>query len=264
MVGTNGKICSFDGTVLTSFSENTPYEKWDTYILAIDTDGTKWVGSQAQCMGSIVLAIFDGQQWKHHEINSLINSYVQAVAFDHDGVGWFGTYCGISSFNGNVWTNYTTGRDIGNYHELPFTVYGTGVDHNNTKWFTTRFGIMSFDGYAWETYSKNDSLSFDRFFHDVAIDHDNVKWFAAVNCVWSFDGTEWKRYTVDDGLVYNGVKSIAVDHNNIKWFGTEYGISSFDGSNWITYTEGNGQPIEKITSLPLTCITESGWAAALS
>ncbi len=250
-LGTNGKICSFDGSILTSFSESSEYETWDTYIVAVDTDGTKWIGSKSRCGRKIGLSSFDGQIWKHYPINSLLNNNVQAVAIDHDGVMWFGTYCGISSFDGVTWTSYTVGSGIEPYNLLPFTVYGIGVDHNNVKWFSTRWGVKRFDGYSWETYTENDSLSFDRFFHDISIDYDNVKWFATVNGVWSFDGLSWKRYAEEDGLVNKCVRSIAVDHDNIKWFGTEYGTSSFDGSNWITYTEENGLPTNKITSIAI-------------
>ncbi|MBN1290851.1 MAG: T9SS type A sorting domain-containing protein [Candidatus Latescibacteria bacterium] len=247
-MGAEGKICCFDGTLLSCFSESLQYEYSDYFIVAVDSNDTKWIGSISSDGKRLGLSSFDGKFWTHHAINSIINSSVHAVTVDHDNIKWFGTENGISSFDGVHWTSYSAEDEFvaNGYH--PFIVYGACVDLNNIKWFTTRYGIKNFDGESWETYTKNDSLSFNKF-HTVVIDHDNVKWFASTDGVCSFDGTEWKRYTVDDGLIDNVVNTIAVDNNNGLWFGTDYGVSYFDRINWMTFTEETGMPSVKVTSI---------------
>ncbi|MBN1290852.1 MAG: T9SS type A sorting domain-containing protein [Candidatus Latescibacteria bacterium] len=248
-LGSSETICSFNGKVLSSFSNSFQNKINDVYIVAVDNEGIKWIGSNFRCGSNPGLSSFDGQTWKHHSINSVINNMVNTVTVDHDNTKWFGTYCGISSFDGAIWTNYTPEQEIDVNKFVPFTVYDAGVDLDNTKWFTTRYGVKSYNGFTWKTYTNNDSISFDRFYHDVVIDRNNMKWFAAVDGVWSFDGIEWKRFTVDDGLIYNCVNTIAVDNNNNLWFGTDYGISSFDGIHWMNFTEETGMPSAKVTSI---------------
>ena len=248
-LGSFESICSFDGKVLSSFSNSFQNKINDVYIVAVDNEGIKWIGSNFRCGTNPGLSSFDGTTWKHYEINSVINNMVNTVTVDHDNVKWFGTYCGISSFDDTSWTNYTTEQEIDVNKFIPYTVYDAGVDLNNTKWFTTRYGVKSYDGSTWETYTYNDSLSFDLYYHDVVIDRDNVKWFAAVDGIWRFDGTDWIRYTVEDGLIYDGVNAMAVDNDNTIWFGTDYGVSSYDGKNWMTFTVETGMPSLKVTSI---------------
>ena len=249
-IGSAGQICSYDGTLFTSFSEGLQYEYTDYFIVAVDSDDTKWIGSISSDGLRLGLSSFDGNFWTHHAINSIFNTSVHTVTIDHDNVKWFGTENGISRFNGVLWTNHTAEDEFiaNGYHS--FIVYGAGVDRNNTKWFTTRYGIKSFDGITWETYTKNDSLTLTKF-HTVVIDHDNVKWFASADGVCSFDGNEWKRYTIEDGLIDNSVNTIAVDNNNGLWFGTDYGVSYFDRIHWIIFTEETGMPSTKVTSIAI-------------
>ena len=249
-IGSAGQICSYDGTLFTSFSEGLQYEYTDYFIVAVDSDDTKWIGSISSDGLQLGLSSFDGNFWTHHAINSIFNTSVHTVTIDHDNVKWFGTENGISRFDGVHWTNYRAEDEFvtNGYHQ--FIVYGAGVDRNNTKWFATRYGIKSFDGTTWETYTKNDSLTLTKF-HTVVIDHDNVKWFASADGVCSFDGNEWKRYTIEDGLIDNSVNTIAVDNNNGLWFGTDYGVSYFDRIHWMTFTEETGMPSTKVTSIAI-------------
>ena len=137
----------------------------------------------------------DGTYVKYTTVDGLVYNNVEAVAIDHDGVKWFGTNYGLSSFDGTNWTTYTTEDGLGGNE-----VYAIAEDNDNVKWFGTRGGgVSSFDGTTWTTYTTEDGLGGNEVYA-IAEDNDNVKWFGTNGGVSSFDGTTWTTYTIEEGL----------------------------------------------------------------
>ena len=81
----------------------------------------------------------DGTYVKYFSGDILSCRHITAAAVDANNVKWFGTYRGVSSFDGVTWTIYSTTNGLANNH-----VYAVAVDADNVKWFGTDEGVSSF------------------------------------------------------------------------------------------------------------------------
>ena len=71
-----------------------------------------------------------------------MNNFVQAITADKEGNLWFGTKGGgISVFDGNKWTSYTTANGLNSNNILCLT-----VDKEGVVWIGTDDGVASFSG----------------------------------------------------------------------------------------------------------------------
>lgn len=70
----------------------------------------------------------------------LASNTVRAVAIDKEGNRWFGTWDGVSKFDGAAWTSYNTDNSglVGN------NVQVIAVDEAGDKWFGTDAGVSKF------------------------------------------------------------------------------------------------------------------------
>jgi ligand-binding sensor domain-containing protein len=171
-------------------------------------------------------------------LTMLCNNYVCEIATDADGSIWFGTWGGVSKYDGTIWKTYTNADGLASNH-----VSSIAIDLEGNKWFgyeSQEKGVTKFDGTKWTTYTTADGLASNNV-SLIAIDAEGNKWFGTWGRgVTKFDGTIWTTYDTLDGLASNNVFTIAVDLEGIKWFGTSEGVSKFDGTTWTTYDTLDG------------------------
>ena len=82
-------------------------------------------------------------------VDGLVNNRVQAIIEGKNGLMWFGTADGISSFDGEIWKSYNVSDGLANQ-----CVNDIAVASDGTIWFATDNGISTFDGTTWESYSR--------------------------------------------------------------------------------------------------------------
>jgi ligand-binding sensor domain-containing protein len=89
--------------------------------------------------------------WETYHINDgLISDTVISIAKDLDENMWFGTYRGISRFDGTTWTNY----DVNSHNIINDTVSFISVAGNGSVWIATKAGLSEFTGTEWINYSN--------------------------------------------------------------------------------------------------------------
>jgi ligand-binding sensor domain-containing protein len=95
------------------------------------------------------------------------------IAFDGDTRVCFGTQNGVSFFDGESWTNYTS-KDglLGSY----VTCVVFDAEHN--AWVGTDNGLSVFDGKKWTGYTTKDGLAGD-VICAIEIDSKGQKWVVA-------------------------------------------------------------------------------------
>jgi beta-lactamase regulating signal transducer with metallopeptidase domain/ligand-binding sensor domain-containing protein len=121
-VGTANGLAEFDGTRWTIYrSENSPLPSNDVSAIAVDKDGSKWIGGGAQSLGSIIgartlgsgpakspkgLVKFDGTDWTIYNTDNsgIPSNRVLSLAIDVRGNKWIGTDRGLARFDGTDWT----------------------------------------------------------------------------------------------------------------------------------------------------------------
>jgi ligand-binding sensor domain-containing protein len=81
-------------------------------------------------------------------------NYVFDLLVAQDDTVWAGTWGGgISHFNGEAWTNYSTQDGLaGN------VVYSVAQDVEGNMWFGTNGGLSYFDGNTWRVFTQEDGL----------------------------------------------------------------------------------------------------------
>ena len=255
-IGTNGSLVQLDKTtsILTFYNcANSGLPSNVIRSLAIDENGTKWIGTLGGGM-----ATFDGTNWTvYNSSNSgLPDNYVNSLAIDENGTKWIGTwYGGLASFDGTNWMVYNSSNS-----GLPDNyVNSLAIDETGIKWIGTDYsGLAVFDGTNWTVYFTSNSGLPSNSVRSLAIDENGTKWIGTADGVAAFDGTSWVVYnTSNSGLPDNYVKSITIDENGIKWIGTWYGgLVSFDGTIWTVYnTSNSGLPDKTVLSI---AISENG------
>lgn len=247
----------------------------DTKITITGKNGTTVLDS-AECV-----LLYDGPLYnfiKFTTSEGLSSDTVYKIEIDSDGNKWFGTYNGLSKYNGYTWetfyTNYSPqitalasdgdsiwicgGYWLDHYTYVNFVrlcsnsdlfeckefdiggnVYDIAIDNDGNKWFCNESCIYKYNGDSWTIYTTADGVA-DVPVKAVAIDGSENPWFATEEGVCKYDGSFWTTYDTYDGLSNNHVESIAIDSNGTKWFGTRNGANNFDGINWKNYYKEEG------------------------
>jgi sugar lactone lactonase YvrE len=161
------------------------------YAVAIDpVTGDRWFGTDA---GASRLAA-DNRAWATYTAGAQgpVTNTIQSIAFQPNGVGWFGTPAGLSSFDGITWTTYTTATGLCNNN-----VHAIAVDQRGWVWVGTDTGVSRFDGANWQCYSNspgNFILPGNRV-HAIAVDPTGSLWFGTSRGFSkTFNGSSWTVY----------------------------------------------------------------------
>jgi ligand-binding sensor domain-containing protein len=104
--------------------------------IVIDQKGDKWIGTWGSG-----LSRFDGKTWTTIKAapDALSSDYVLSGKMDAQGRLWFGTYDGVSMWDGKSWTQYREPDVIGT------DVWATEIDSDGYKWFGTYKGVSRLD-----------------------------------------------------------------------------------------------------------------------
>ncbi len=156
-----------------------------------------------QMIVSVLLALCiagsaGAQTWSSYtaENSDLPHNEVRTICVDSFNVTWFGTPNGLTRFDGETWTTYTTEDSLADnsVNDIAYELaWGPEI------WVATDNGVSV-----------------------IAVTPDAIT-----------VATPYR--TANQDLVSNQVNTVAVDDFHNKWFGTDAGISRFDGSEWQTY-----------------------------
>ena len=240
--------------------------QWRTYVtrlvnpnaITVDRQGNIWVGTYK---GGVLQ--FDGSHWIIYTTDDgLTNNLVYSIVIDDAGIKWFGTWQGLSSFDGNEWMSYLN-------HQY---IRAMAIDRDGHMWLGATPDVVEFyEGSILSTregHSQINTIAIDReerkwvgtqdqglqvlpWVNNPSCDHfgDILKilfdeggnmWIGTEDGIYKLSGEECIHYTINDGLVGNTVYSIVQDQFSHMWFGTTSGVSEFDGSRWINYTTTDG------------------------
>ena len=108
---------------------------------------------------------------------------MNAIAVDLQGNIWFGTFSGVSKFDGTTWTTYDENNG------LTFTnISSVAIDLQGTKWFGTYGGgVFRFDGTNWMNYTEANGTG-DKEIRFVAPDSQGNIWLLTTFTVVKLEG----------------------------------------------------------------------------
>lgn len=171
--------------------------------------------------------------------DGLAQSQVQSIFQDNKGYLWFGTFGGLTRYDGKYFVNYS--RENG----LPDNrINCIAADNKNRMWVGTQGGINRLDGIkTFKTYALKPAFSKSQVTALVADPKGNL-WFSTDGSgVGKFDGRAFTYYNEKDGLINDYVRTVCPDANGNVWFGTRNGICFYDGKEFKRIDSTIVQPV---------------------
>ena len=175
----------------------------------------------------IVFSAISGaaEEWAGYDTGNsgLLSNKVKSVYITEDGIKWFGTENGLTSFNGSEWKTFSdnSNSDSYNVNDIAFEQGG----ENPAFWSATAAGAAYFPLTGNQVtspvfYTPENSGIVSANASSVCIDVFNARWFGTGNGVSGLFGDEWQTFTTDNHLSSNVVTCIAADKDSFKYIGT--------------------------------------------
>ena len=174
--------------------------------------------------------------WRTYDVtDGLAGLDVRSIHPDREGNLWFGTWGGVSRYDGNTFTTFTTQNGL-----VDDAVWSICQDRKGNIWFGTEGGVSRFDGEGFTAVTTQDGLAGNQVLA-IAQDKKGFLWFGTEGGVSRFDGENFTTFTKEEGLGYILVRAMCQDRKGHIWFGTEGGgVSVFDGQVFQTLTRDDG------------------------
>lgn len=200
----------------------------------VDSKGYVWFGSSDRG-----LSRFDGEKFDFFPFSYLPSDNITEIKGDRFGTVWVGTLKGVSKYQNNRWTDYSS--------IISAAVTGIDIDNQGVAWIATADGLYSFRGNSWTRYDKTNSPLQADYISDVAVEPASGKvWVGLLNNLGlrSFDGSNWNSYTVTEMQIdpsmgnYSG--KLTIDYYGNLWASflpipnanLTGGIVRFNGTKW--------------------------------
>jgi ligand-binding sensor domain-containing protein/serine phosphatase RsbU (regulator of sigma subunit) len=185
--------------------------------------------------------------------NGLIYNDVRTILQDENGVMWFGTFDGLSIYDGKKFHNYNTDNGLINNAVLSLC-----QDSEGNIWVGTDKGVnkvksrytKNIDEINFETYTTKQGLAFNGI-REILEDSSGTLWFGtAGGGVSMLENGIFTNITTEQGLAHNNIRSISEDKNGNIWFGTVGGgVSRYNGKAFATYTTEQGLTHNRVFSI---------------
>ncbi|SFF54636.1 OmpA family protein [Thermoflexibacter ruber] len=184
-------------------SSNSPLPFDKINCIAIDQDGTKWIGTDKG-----FAALLPNEEWKvYNKPNSTdtLLTKITAVTVDKQGNKWLASFRDkIYLFKLDKAGNYLLHNEIPVFQNKNYYINDIAIDHSGNKWLATKAGgVWKIDTQGkWFCYDQSIVLEFmtDEI-NAVAVDERNEVWVASAAGLWSTkDGKEWQPYDIFDNI----------------------------------------------------------------
>ena len=160
---------------------------------------------------------------------------------DDENKFWFGTYTGISIYDGQEINNITQ------YDGLPQKpVLNLFKDNDNTIWaavgdpfWTNTGGLIKFKNEKIEkVFSKDDDFNFNNV-RAITQDINNRLLVVGNGGLSVYEDNRFKTFSANDGIPFGYVNAIMVEGSNI-WLGTLDGLVLYNGKKFNVYNKDDG------------------------
>jgi len=214
-----------------------------------DSKGRFWFGSLQE--GA---AVFDGKLFTYFTIKEgLSDNQIHSIQEDQNGIIWFDTQEGISSYDGKKITNHTASQNTSAYETFP----KPGLASQQTVWTKTdsdlwfeagtKEGVYRYDGQNLQylAFPPHQVLNlYDNLFAVTDISKGkNTIWFATYVGVFGYDGRDFtiindESMGFDRKIQQLHIRSILEDSKGRLWMGNNgIGVLLKEGDAIINFSE---------------------------
>jgi len=192
-----------------------------------------------------VAAVGHGREhWRSYSVVDGLPTGARSIVQDRDGVLWFGTGGGVSRYDGESFTTFTTDHGLSHNH-----VRSIVEDREGHLWFGTEGGLSRYDGQSFATFTTDHGLPHNHV-QSIVEDREGHLWFCtAGGGVCRYDGHDWTVFTAETGLAGNVVVAACQGREGVMWFGTTRGLSRYDGHTFTTFTTEHGLAKDAVWSI---------------
>ena len=219
-LATSNGLSYFDGHSFTNYGTEHGLPHPFLWWLCRDKQGRLWCTTRA----GVACEIEPGRFKTYSEADGLGSPRVGTVGCDSSGVLWFGTFGGLTSFDGTRFINRTIADGLVN-NDVGCLL----IDHNDHIWCGTRNGLSCFDGERFTNYNTQDGLAGVRIM-SLYEDREGRIWCGhngyGISC---WDGAHFTIYGIRDGLSGAQIRAMVQDQEGVYYFGAlDAGLSRFD------------------------------------
>jgi hypothetical protein len=229
-----GIACLSTGEALTCLDE----EGWKPYTAnnSILDDGH--IAGQAICPDGKMLfaqgdtvSVYDGTQWIQQYRYPTRGTFSYAIACDPSGIFWLLHENGVSSFDGAIWTDYSTESLEEEYGHFNFN--GMAVTEDAEIWIATgQHIILWFDGTDWTAFREGHGFEDEYRFVGVGLDSEGNTWAVSDDYLLMFDGNIWEVHEVP---AESSIKSMFIDSQDQIWVNTTSSFLVLRDGQWLDY-----------------------------
>lgn len=229
--------------------------KFTSGIRAIfqDSKGNYWFGSLQEGV-----AIYNGKSIEYFTSNEgLTDNQIHAIQEDKQGIIWFNTQTGVSSYNGSIIRNHTKAEINNSQNVYPVQSSDSKTNgwmkSNNDLWFEAgnKSGVYRYDGQQLhylelppqKILNPNDNLF---AVTDISNGKNNMTWFATYAGVFGYNGNDFTIIN-DETLGYDRkieplhIRSIYEDSKGRLWIGNNgIGVLLKEDKSIINFSKMHG------------------------
>lgn len=225
--------------------------KFTSGIRAIfkDSKGNHWFGSLKEGV-----AVYNGKSFSYFTMNEgLSDNQIHSIQEDKEGVIWFDTQTGVSSYDGTRMINHTKASKENAQHGFP--MQGNGfkpgewMKSGNDLWFEAgnKAGVYRYDGQRLhyldlppqKVLNPNDNLF---AVTDIAYGKNNRIWFGTYAGAFGYNGSDFTIIN-DETLGYDRkvealhIRSIYEDSKGRLWIGNNgIGVLLKEGDSILNFS----------------------------
>lgn len=181
------------------------------------------------------------------ELNkSLADNTVNAIAQDKNGVLWFGTTSGLSSFDGTSFTNFAGAAGL-----MDSSIFSLLFDKKGVLWIGTSNGLYCMangkisEGRVVNKLRGQDNLAI----HNIFEDSKSVLWLGTDIGVIKFTNLTAERIDKSKGFIDKRVYTIREDFKKNLFMTTEIGLFFYDHKKFVEVLVGVQKTRRAIYSL---------------
>lgn len=228
--------------------------KFTSGIRAIfqDSKGNYWFGSLQEGV-----AVYNGKSFNYFTSNEgLSDNQIHSIQEDKEGVIWFDTQTGVSSYDGTRISNRTKANNENSQNVFPIQSndYTTSewMKSDNDLWFEAgnKSGVYRYDGQRLhyldlppqKVLNPNDNLF---AVTDISKGKNNMIWFGTYAGVFGYDGNGFtiindETLGFDRNIAPLHIRSILEDSKGRLWIGNNgIGVLLKEGDSIINFSEKN-------------------------
>lgn len=230
-IGTWEGLSKFDGETIINYKEENGLSDNDILKIYCDNSGKIWLGTYQGGVNSINPNGFSNFiNPIHHNSNNILS-----LLEDRRNTLWFGTWNGISKFNGTTFKNYVS--DEFSFH------YGHSLleDSEGNIWIGGDNGILAkFTNELFVSFKIHEVV--DNRINDLVEDDSGKIWIATQQSgLYSCDEDNITVYSVGKDVIANDIRDLEIDKQGNIWLATRgTGVAKIESGNITYFTEKEG------------------------